>query len=388
MSVDNLFLWPPTWSTLLLVPALFVGFTVHELGHAIVAFLLGDTSQVDQRRLSFNPLRHVSWVGLVVFLLFGFGWAKPVRVDPGRFRVKNRAFGMLLVSLAGAGANLLTAAAALAGILVTVLIVSIVGGASPLAAAEYLSLPGPDLDVQGIAAALSGNVLMVNLVLAFFNLLPVPPLDGFQAVVSLVAVIRAVRRRGTAPESDLWALRRAAQPSQQTARRDSGELPGDGPALIHFRIGLDYHREGQLEEAIARYRQATDNDDQFGLAYYNLGLAYWDMGRSLQATSAFRAVQACPGAALQIQASRRIRELALVSQSSGVGPRAAPPPLALEDVQPQAADAPPSPDPAARRRVLHSLAAGGSAVVLLAIVAWVYVTVVTWWALVGDAALP
>ena len=77
-SIGDWIHWPPTWATLLLLPALFVAFTVHELSHALVAYLLGDTSQVERQRLSLNPLRHVSWVGLVVFLLFGFGWAKPV----------------------------------------------------------------------------------------------------------------------------------------------------------------------------------------------------------------------------------------------------------------------------------------------------------------------
>ena len=65
--MEDLIHWPPSLSTLLLLPALFVGFTVHELAHALVAYLLGDTSQVEKKRLSFNPLRHVSWLGLVVF---------------------------------------------------------------------------------------------------------------------------------------------------------------------------------------------------------------------------------------------------------------------------------------------------------------------------------
>lgn len=392
--MDQLLLWPPTWSTLLLIPVLFVGFTVHELGHAIVAYLLGDVGQVERRRLSFNPLRHVSWVGLVVFLLFGLGWAKPVQVDPRRFKVRNQAFGMLLVSLAGAAANLVTAVAVLGGMMATVFIVWVAGGASPLSVIEYLTLPGPDLDLQGIATALSGNMLMVNLVLAFFNLLPLPPLDGFQAVVSLVAAIRTARGRGTAPESAFWAIRQAAQVSRDTAGRETGvsleggEMATDGPALIHFGIGLDYHRAGQLEEAIARYRQATDNDDRFGLAYYNLGLAYWDKGRILQALSAFKAALACPGAVLQTQASRRIRELAPLQQSPDLRPGSAPPPLAPEDVQPKDVEARLQLDPAVRRRVLRSLAAGGIGAVLLAVVAWVYVTVVTWGALVGGLPLP
>ena len=96
--MGDLLHWPPNWSTVLLLPALFVGFTVHELAHALVAYLLGDTSQVEGNRLSFNPLRHVSWVGMVVFLLFRFGWAKPVWMDASRFRIKNQAFGMFQVA--------------------------------------------------------------------------------------------------------------------------------------------------------------------------------------------------------------------------------------------------------------------------------------------------
>jgi len=93
--------WPPTWATLLLLPALFLGFTVHELAHAVVAYLLGDTSQVERRRLSFNPLRHVSWLGLALFLLVGIGWAKPVWVDYSPLPIKNRSLGIFLVVVAG-----------------------------------------------------------------------------------------------------------------------------------------------------------------------------------------------------------------------------------------------------------------------------------------------
>ena len=117
--MDGSRILPPSWTTLLYLPALFVGFTVHELAHALVAYLLGDTSQVERKRLSFNPLRHVSWLGMVVFLLFGFGWAKPVWVDPNRFRIENRDFGLFLVSIAGACANLLLAFLAFLGIMST-----------------------------------------------------------------------------------------------------------------------------------------------------------------------------------------------------------------------------------------------------------------------------
>ena len=184
--MGDLISWPPSWSTVLLLPALFVGFTVHELAHALVAFSLGDTSQVERKRLSFNPLRHVSWVGMVVFLLFRFGWAKPVWVDARRFRIKNRAFGMFLVSIAGATANLLTGLLAFFGMMATVTVVWMVTGSSPVDVMQFLMVSEPGPDAQGVAVALSSYMVLVNLALAFFNLLPFPPLDGFQAAISLV----------------------------------------------------------------------------------------------------------------------------------------------------------------------------------------------------------
>ena len=121
--------WPPTWATLLMIPALLVGFTVHELAHSLVAFLLGDTSQVELKRLTWNPVRHISWLGTVTFLLLGFGWAKPVWVDYARLRIKNRPFGMFLVSIAGAVANILTALLVLLGISLSLSLVWFISGA-------------------------------------------------------------------------------------------------------------------------------------------------------------------------------------------------------------------------------------------------------------------
>ena len=144
--MGNLVNWPPTWSTLLLLPALFVGFTVHELAHALVAFLLGDTTQVERKRLSFNPLRHVSWVGMIAFLLVGFGWAKPVWVDQNRLRIKNQEFGVFLVAIAGPAANILTALLVLFGMAATVTVVWTATGAAPFDVMQYLiyEQPGPD----------------------------------------------------------------------------------------------------------------------------------------------------------------------------------------------------------------------------------------------------
>ena len=387
--MDELISWPPTWSMLLMVPALFVGFTIHELGHALVAYLLGDTSQVERRQLSFNPLRHVSWVGFVVFLLFGFGWAKPVRVDISRFPVKKRAFGMFLVSVAGSSANLLAGLAVFAGMMLTIAIAWTTTGASPVEAWEFLMLGELSLDAQGMAVALSGYMVKVNLLLAFFNLLPLPPLDGFQAVMSLVVMLRKSLGREAESGSGLgsgWSLVQPAGRRGEGYRLYSSKTAAKTPAQIHFEIGLQYHQSGQLDEAIARYRQATAHDENFGLAYYNLGLAYWGVGRIPLALSSFRAARAGPDLPLQLQADRRLRELTAAGQN-GVEPGLAPGPIEPEAVNRQNGHEPQLLDPVVTRRVWLSLAVGGVGVVLLAAMAWVYVTSVVIGGL-GGVGLP
>lgn len=381
--MGDLINWPPSWSTLLLLPALFAGFTVHELAHAFVAFSLGDTSQVERKRLSFNPLRHVSWVGLVVFLLFRFGWAKPVWVDARRFRIKNRAFGMFLVSIAGATANLLTGLLALLGMTVTVMVVWMVTGSSPVEVMQFLMVSEPGPDAQGVAVALSYYMMMVNLLLAFFNLLPLPPLDGFQAAISLVGAIRTAVRRDPAGEPAAQLVGSTGAVGDAVGETGAGELADRSPARIHFDIGLEYQRAGQLDEAIARYRQATAHDAHFALAYYNLGLAYWAKGRISLAVSAFRAALQSGGpASIQAQADLRLRELAHAEQDAVAKPGSVPPPLE----PPKAAEAAPEAlrplDPAMERRVWLSLLAGGTGMVLLAISAWFYTTAVVLMSLV------
>jgi Zn-dependent protease len=363
--------WPPTWSILLYMPALFIGFTVHELAHATVAFLLGDTSQVERRRLSFNPVRHVSWLGMAVFLLFGFGWAKPVQVDPGRFHMKNRAGGMFLVSIAGASANLLMVLLSFLGIVATGALVSLLTNSSLWDVYQFLVVQEPGLDLQGLAAALSTYVLNVNLILAVFNLLPFPPLDGFQALMSLYSMGRRALTGKAGYES-------AMRPPPVDAREGASAR---SPAEIHFDIGLEYQKSEQLEEAIARYRQALANDQQFALAYYNLGLAHWAKGQLPLAAGAFRSVlQSSRDMAVRIQADLRLREVAEDEQDpeGKIGP--VPPPLErgipVELPVGEGAGASASLDPAIARRVWLRLAIGGVAMALLAIACWLFVTAV------------
>ncbi|MGD8626218.1 MAG: tetratricopeptide repeat protein [Anaerolineae bacterium] len=355
--------WPPTWATWWLLPALFVGFTVHELAHAVVAYLLGDTSQVEKNRLTFNPLRHVSWLGMGLFLLFGFAWAKPVWVDHNRIRLKNRAFGSFLVSISGAAANFLTALVAFGGVTLTVTIVWFVRDVSLGQIADYFMITEPGPDLQGAVIALTYNMVVVNVILGVFNLIPLPPLDGFQAAVSLVAAVRTALGRGPAQ----------AEP----AGREAADA-GPSPAEIHFRIGLDYHHEGQLDEAIARYRQATDHDDRFALAYYNLGLAYWAKGRLPLAQSAFRAaMRARSDPTVALQSELRLRALLHAEQDPTFDPGPVPTPLEAPQAPEPALAAGRPLDPEMARRVWLRLAISGGLTLALALAAWVFVTIVT-----------
>jgi Zn-dependent protease len=379
--MEGIWNWPPNLAMLLYLPGLFIGFTVHELAHAIVAYLLGDTSQVEHKRLSFNPLRHVSWLGLVIFLVFGFGWAKPVRVDASRFRIRNRSLGMFLVSIAGASANLLVALAALIGLMGTVLFVSTVTGSTLWDVIQYLTARDLVLDLQGLAVALSTYVMSVNLILAIFNLFPLPPLDGFQALMSLLDLIRgALRRRQGENE--------VARPSvfgQPLAMAPAGEKASEElhPSQIHFNIGLEYQKQGKWDEAIARYRQALAHDAQMGLAYYNLGLAYLAKGRQPLATSAFKAaMRSGRDMGVRLQADLRLRELARVERDSSAALGPVPPPLEPGHVPEPPTYEPARPlDPAVARRVWLRLGIGGALMLVLTVGVWIFVTGVAWNAL-------
>ncbi len=360
--------WPPTWTMLLLLPALFLSFTVHELSHAVVAYLLGDTSQVERKRLTFNPLRHVSWVGLGLFLLIGIGWAKPVWIDYSRLRIKNQSLGIFLIVIAGAVGNLLLALVVLMGLVVTALIVWAAKGVAPSDVALFLVPTTPGLDMQGLAAALSSYLLNVNLLLAFFNLVPIPPLDGFTALVSLVSLIRGALKGGGSRQSA----------PQAPATAETGEAALPSPAHIHFTIGLEYHNQGQLDEAVVRYRQAIEQDPHFSLAYYNLGLVYLAKGRTTLAAGAFRsAMQYTTDHRLWKTAETRLREIDVAGQEPEMAPGPVLPPLELGAPVEAPADTPQRLDPAIARQVWLRLAFGGAAFVFLLVTAWLFVTLVT-----------
>jgi tetratricopeptide (TPR) repeat protein len=305
---------------------------------------------------------------MIAFLLVGFGWAKPVSVDQTRLRVKNQAFGMFLVSIAGSAANLLIAAVVVFAMFVTARLASQLTGGSFSDALMFLVVQEPELDAQGLAVAFTSYMVMVNFVLALINLLPLPPLDGFQAMMSLASMMQGARRRAVETGVD-------AQPVPEGTAQDAQLL---SPAEIHFAIGLEYHRAGQFDEAIARYRQALAHDEDYALAYYNQGLAYWAKGRLPLAVSAFRAVlESSRYSEVRIPASLRLRELAQVEQEAGAELGPVPPPMdpgqpaepAEDEVQPL--------DPALARRVWLQMGIGGVAMLVGAFAMWLFITAVT-----------
>jgi Zn-dependent protease len=270
----------PGWANFLVIPGLIAGFTAHELAHAFVAYHLGDVSQVERGRITLNPLRHIFWLGLVTFIFFGFGWARPVRVDSRAF--KRRYLDLFLVSIAGAVGNLLLAGLVLALMLLMVMLVAAFSQQGAFEILRSVTVePAAEPGIVAWAAAFTTYAIYVNLALAFFNLLPLPGLDGFNAIVSLVGLSRAPADGEQAMASG------GGQPLSMKPVTVSVEGRRQ-PADIHFERGAAYHTDGQYEDAIARYRQAIAHDNHYGPAYVNMGLAYLALERRDRAIQAFR----------------------------------------------------------------------------------------------------
>lgn len=146
---------------LVMIPAILIGFTFHEYAHAKMADMLGDKTARFQGRLNLNPLSHLDFIGIITILLIGFGWAKPVEINPTAF--KNPKKDDLKVSLAGPFANLAVAIIAtfLFGIYRKFIIYSI-----------------PNINLAIVLNDIFISILTINVMLFVFNLLPLPGFDG------------------------------------------------------------------------------------------------------------------------------------------------------------------------------------------------------------------
>ncbi len=144
------------------VIAVFVCMTVHECSHGLVSMWLGDLTAKRAGRLSFNPLRHLDWMGALCMLLFRFGWAKPVPINPNYY--KNFRLGTVLVSIAGPISNILLA-------FLVLLIYGIF----------QIFVPVNELVFSFVL-----TMIYMNLGLAVFNCIPIPPLDGSKVVFALL----------------------------------------------------------------------------------------------------------------------------------------------------------------------------------------------------------
>lgn len=146
---------------LAVVMVVFLILPIHELAHGYIAYKLGDNTAKNNGRLRFNPMAHIDPVGAIMILFVGFGWAKPVPVDPRNF--KNPKVGMALTSLAGPISNLICA---FLGALVAQILYIFVAG-------EFLPLT-----IYKPLAIFVSYFTTINISLAVFNLIPIPPLDG------------------------------------------------------------------------------------------------------------------------------------------------------------------------------------------------------------------
>ncbi len=140
--------------------AVILAMSIHEFAHGLVSYWFGDPTAKMRGRLSLNPLNHIDWTGLVCLLLFQFGWAKPVPIDPGRY--KDPKTGIIWTSFAGPVANFLLSFAA-------IFIYYLIFKLSP-----SFALSGSGSFVMDTLVAIA----VVSTGFGVFNLLPVPPLDG------------------------------------------------------------------------------------------------------------------------------------------------------------------------------------------------------------------
>jgi len=153
---------------ILLVPVILLALSVHEYSHGLIAYRLGDPTARYAGRLTLNPISHLDPIGTLMLFLVHFGWAKPVPVDPRYFANPKR--DMLWVALAGPASNMVLAF--LSGLVIRLVSLSPYPFSSGFVGEAFI--------------AMMFLSLQINLILAVFNLLPIPPLDGSKILYGLL----------------------------------------------------------------------------------------------------------------------------------------------------------------------------------------------------------
>jgi Zn-dependent protease len=152
---------------LILLFCLVISIGIHEYAHAVTAYKLGDSTPKNQGRVTLNPFSHIDSIGLLMVIVAGFGWGKPVEFDI--YNLRNPKRDVLLIALAGPLSNILLA----------------------FGLHVYATFFGTNIVIE--------QLLILNLVLAVFNLLPIAPLDGFNIVTGLLPYDIAYKWRDLEP---------------------------------------------------------------------------------------------------------------------------------------------------------------------------------------------
>lgn len=155
------------YDQILFLPGILVGLTFHEAAHGYASYMLGDPTPKLQGRLSLNPFHHIDPLGFLALFFAGFGWGKPVEINPMYYKHRRR--DELIVSLAGVATNLVIAV--LSCFVLKFLI-------------TYSASHGASLVIENVFYIFN-YMMQINIVLMVFNLLPVPPLDGFGVLTQI-----------------------------------------------------------------------------------------------------------------------------------------------------------------------------------------------------------
>ncbi|MDP1688740.1 MAG: site-2 protease family protein [bacterium] len=162
------------------ITALVLSITIHEFAHGFAAFKLGDNTAEMSGRLTLNPLAHLDPLGTIMLFLVGFGWAKPVPINP--YLIQKGRLGSAIVSFAGIGMNLLFAISSVLGLHI---LLSVIG-----------------LDPTNVAVRFLAFIVFINIGLFIFNLVPIAPLDGYRIFES----IAPFSFRRIAPFFETWGF--------------------------------------------------------------------------------------------------------------------------------------------------------------------------------------